>query len=539
MLEPRGDAIPEPGKTADGRAPAAWRSPRTWLALGSAVLTGSALLVSGASSASAATGGNVNPKGILKYGVDLNDTFSNTFDPGASTDDCSYQVYSSLFDSLLSAGNTAVSPLLATSYTDTPSSITFHLRPGATFSNGDPVTAATVEASIDHIKTSPFRFSLTYIQSIQQVNPTTIAFTLNKPVAGDVLLAMTYIDGMVMDPASIPNAGTQPVGAGPFTLSSYQQGSSILLKANHTYWDKSAYKLGGVDFVQVSPGPQEVSALETGAVDMLPIQPEDYAAVKALPNVGIATTKSEDYLVMQTRQSGAPFNDPKVRAAMEYAVDRKGINNAVFSGLGQPAYQPFPSWTAGYNKAVGNKYTYQPAKAKAMLVASGHPHGVSFTLVIPSGSATFSRTAQILQAELAPAGFKMSIQQVSPTDLFTDVYEHGQGDAVLTEELTNGPDLANNFESEYTGIGFAGRELGDTNATLTPLIDQALASLSPSVQGPLMQKAGAIAMATGTEVPLIFEPSVVAYNKSRVGGTVVAPIGECRSNLAGIYIKKG
>ena len=54
-----------------------------------------------------------------------------------------------------------------------------------------------------------------------------------------------------------------------------------------------------------------------------------------------------------------------------------------------------------------------------------------------------------------------------------------------------------------------------------------------------MQKAGAIAMATGTEVPLIFEPSVVAYNKSRVGGTVVAPIGGCRSNLAGIYIKKG
>jgi hypothetical protein len=46
-------------------------------------------------------------------------------------------------------------------------------------------------------------------------------------------------------------------------------------------------------------------------------------------------------------------------------------------------------------------------------------------------------------------------------------------------------------------------------------------------------------MATGTEVPLIFEPSVVAYNKGRVGGTVVAPIGECRSNLAGIYIKKG
>ena len=539
MLEHRRDAIGEPGELSGGRAPAPWRSPRTWLAMGAAVLAGSALLVSGATPASAATGGNVNPNGVLKYGVDLNDTFSDTFDPGASTDDCSYAEYTGVFDSLLAPSNTTVKPLLAASYTATPSSITFHLQPGATFSNGNPVTAATVAASIDHIKASPFRFSLTYIQSIQQVNPQTITFTLNKPVAGDVLWAMTYIDGMQLDPAALPTTSTVPASSGPFTLSSYQQGSSILLKANPTYWDKAAYKLGGVNFVQVSPGPQEVSALETGAVDMLPIQPEDYAAVKALPNVGIATTRSEDYLVMQTRQNQAPFNDPKVRAAMEYAVDRKGINNAVFSGLGQAAYQPFPSWTAGYNKTVGNKYTYQPAKAKALLAAAGHPHGVGFTLVIPSGSATFNRTAQILQAEMAAAGFKMTIQQVNPTDLFTDVYEHGQGDAVLTEELTNGPDLANNFEAEYTGIGFAGRELGDTNAAITPLVDTALTSLSPSVQGPPMRKASGIVMATGTEVPLIFEPSVVAYNKSRVGGTVVAPIGECRSNLSGIYIKKG
>jgi ABC-type transport system substrate-binding protein len=516
------------------------RSPRSWIALGATVVAGSSLAVAGATSAGAASSGSAaNPSGVLKYGVDLNDTFSNTFDPAASTDDCSYTEYTGLYDSLLAPGNTAVSPLLAASYTDTPTSITFHLRPGATFSNGDPVTAATVAASIDHIKTSPFRFSLTYIQSIQQVNPETITFTLNKPVAGDVLWAMTYIDGMQLDPSALPTTSTVPASSGPFTLSSYQQGSSLVLKANPTYWDKSAYKLGGVDFVQVSAGPQEVSALETGAVDMIQLQPEDYASVKSLPSIGIATTPSQDYLVMQTRQSGAPFNNAKVRAAMEYAVNRSAINSAVFSGLGQPAYQPFATSTAGYNKSVGNKYTYQPAKAKALLAAAGHPHGVSFSLVIPSNSATFSRTAEILQAELAPAGFKMSIQQVNPTDLFTDVYEHGQGNAVLTEELTNGPDLANNFEGEYTGIGFAGKELGDTNATLTPLIDQALTSLSPSVQGPLMQKAGAIAMATGTEVPLVFEPSVVAYNKNRVGGTVVAPIGECRSNLAGIYIKKG
>ncbi len=502
-----------------------------------ALVAGSTLAVAASSPSWAATG-TPNPNGILKYGVDLNETFSGTFDPGASTNDCSYTEYTGLYDSLLAPGNTKVGPLLATSYTTTPTSITFHLRPGATFSNGDPVTAATVQASLEHIKASPFRFSLSYIQSIQQVDPQTITLTLNKPVAGDVLWAMTYIDGMQLDPSALPTATAVPASSGPFTLSSYQQGSSMVLKPNPSYWNRSAYKLGGIDFVQVSAGPQQVSALESGAVDMLALQPEDYAPVRALPNVALATTQSQDYLLMQTRQNAAPFNNPKIRAAMEYAVDRNAINKAVFSGLGQAAFQPFATSTAAYNKTVGAKYTYQPAKAKAMLAAAGHPKGVKFTLVIPGGSATFSRTAQILQAEMAPAGFKLSIQQVNGADLVTEVYLHGVGDAVLSEELTNGPDLANNFEAEYAGVGFTGKEFGTTNATLTPLIDQALTSLSPSVQGPPMQKASAVAMATGTEVPLIFEPSVIAYNTKRVGGTVVAPIGGCRSNLAGIYIKK-
>jgi ABC-type transport system substrate-binding protein len=540
-MERRRDAVREQtsrAAVACTRRPGAWRRRRTWLGLGAALMAGSTLVVAGSSPASGATGSTPNPHGVLKYGVDLDETFSGTFDPAASTNDCSYTEYTGLYDSLLSPGNTKVSPLLAASYTSTPTSITFHLRPGATFSNGNPITASTVAASIDHIRTSPYRFSLSYIQSVQAVNPETVTFQLNKPVAGDVLWAMTYIDGMQLDPSALPTSTTAPASSGPFTLVSYQQGSSLVLKANPTYWDKSAYKLGGVDFVQVSAGPQQVSALESGAVDMLALQPEDYAAVKALPNIGLATTPSSDYLLIQTRQNAAPFNNPKVRAAMEYAVDRSAINRAVFSGLGQAAFQPFPSNSAAFNKSVGDKYTYQPQKAKAMLAAAGHPKGVNFTLVIPGGSATFSRTAQIIQAEMAASGFHVTIQQVNGADLFTEVYLHGVGDAVLSEELTNGPDLANNFESEYTGVGFAGRELGDTNATLTPLVDTALTSLSTSVQGPPMQKASAVAMATGTEVPLIFEPSVVAYNKNRVGGTVVAPIGGCRSNLAGIYIKK-
>ena len=86
--------------------------------------------------------------------------------------------------------------------------------------------------------------------------------------------------------------------------------------------------------------------------------------------------------------------------------------------------------------------------------------------------------------------------------------------------------------------GFPANELGSVNPALTPLIEQANASLSPSLQGPLMQQIDKTVIQQGLLVPIDFMPSIVAYNKNRVGGKVVAPIGQCRSNLAGIYIKK-
>ena len=106
-----------------------------------------------------------------------------------------------------------------------------------------------------------------------------------------------------------------------------------------------------------------------------------------------------------------------------------------------------------------------------------------------------------------------------------NVYIKGEGDAVLTEQLSNGPDLANNFENEFLPIGFLTQHFGTANPLLAPYIKQALQYVTAQQQGPYMQKAGALAMAIGAEVPLVFQPSLVGYNKNVVGGTVQAPLG--------------
>lgn len=520
------------------RASSAVRVAAAALATAAAALVVPVTLAAGAG-ASPTAGSDANPNGVLKYGYDLNNEFANDFDPGTEENDCSYTVYQNIFQSVASPGQTQISPGVAQSWTVSPNSetITLHIRPNMVFSNGQPVTATDVMLSLEHTKKSPLRTSLSAIASMQVVNPLTLVVQLNRPTAGDFLWAMTYIDGSVMAPSSI-GSSLHPVGAGPFMLKSYSPGSSLDLVKNPRYWDSKAYPLGGIDFIEVGPGPPSVTALTSGAVDMIQLEPEDYPSVKDNPSIGIAVTQSYDYMVLQMRENTAPFDNSAIRHALEYAVDRPAINSVVFDGLGQPAFQPFPSDSPGYNHRIGNSYSYQPKKAKELLAKAGYPHGVDFELVVPGGDATFDRAATILQAQMAPAGFRATIQEVSGADILQDVYLNKEGNALLSDDLTNGPDISNNFESEYEPSGFSAVELGSVNQQITPLIEEANRSLSPTVQGPLMQEVDKTIMGQGLEVPIEFIPSIVAYSKDVVGGHVVAPIGNCRSDFAGIYVKK-
>ncbi len=533
----------EPGRTNGvGSTPRARRRiHRSVVALGTAgVLLTSLVQAMSSGGPAAASPSNVDPNGVLKYGFDLNNEFSNDFAPATEQNDCSYTVTANIYQSMTTPGNSAIGGGVAQSWTvsNNGSTVTFHIRPGLDFSNGQPVTSADVAASLNHTKTSPLRSSLFAIASIQTPDPSTVVVNLSKPTAGDFLWALTYVDGQIYPASAISTQSSQPVGAGPYLLKSYRQGSSIVITKNPKYWNSKAYPLGGVDFTQVTQGPEAATALTSGAVDMIQVEPENYPQLKGDPNVGISVTKSYDYMAIELRQNTGPFANEQVRAALEYAVNRAAVNKVVFDGLGEAAFQSVPSWSPGYSKSLGTSDSYNPAKAKAMLKAAGYPKGVSFTLIIPSGDATYARAAALLQQELAAAGFTANLQQIPGADFLTDVYIKKQGDAVLSEELSNGPDLTNSFEALFEPSGFPANALGSVNQQLTPLIVQANASLSPSLQGPLMQQIDQTVIKQGLIVPVVFMPSIVAYNKSRVGGKVVAPIGQCRSNLSGIYIKK-
>ncbi|HMC41120.1 MAG TPA: ABC transporter substrate-binding protein, partial [Acidimicrobiales bacterium] len=341
-------------------------------------------------------GGTPDPNGLLRYGVDFPSEFTpNSFDPGASQNSCDKIDEGLIYDSLTELSATGqLEPGLAQSWSFTPggSSLTLHLRPGVTFSDGSPVDAAAVKAAILHNKKSFLRTSLQVIQSITVDDPLTLTLNLNTPTPADLLYAFNDLDGMISDPAA-RDLGKNPVGSGPYVLVS-ADASRIVLKKNARYWNAAAYQPAEIDFVQVATGPPSIAALEAGSIDMTQFEPESLSTVKGDSALGYALQPSHEFLTVQFRLDTTPVNNQLVRQAVNYAINRNEINAVALAGTGRVTDETFSSdQTVAFNQSVADEYTYNPAKAKQLLAQAGFPHGVTVSLVIPAGVALSEREA--------------------------------------------------------------------------------------------------------------------------------------------------
>jgi ABC-type transport system substrate-binding protein len=222
--------------------------------------------------------------------------------------------------------------------------------------------------------------------------------------------------------SSSANPNENLVGAGPFMLKSYAQGQSIVLVKNPKYWDAKDIHLAGITFTEVPNGPQQLTSLESGHVDVEGIPVSDIPALKAQSNLQSNSLFSDgSYFFVPICKSSGPLANVKVRQALSYATDRPSINNALLFGKGEPAWSIFPSSSSFYDKTLTNDYAYNLKKAKALLAQAGYPHGFS-TSIMALPEAVTDQLATVLQGEWKKIGVTMKIVQSSNyvTDLYTD-----------------------------------------------------------------------------------------------------------------------
>jgi ABC-type transport system substrate-binding protein len=497
-----------------------------------------------ACSGSSGGGGGGGAGGILRYGYDLSAQFTNTFDIGKTKGDCDQIVDNYIYDSLVHIdkynGN-KVLPELATSW-DVPAdgrSITFHLRTGVKFTDGNPFDADAAKWNLEHNAKNTTLDDFTHMTGVDVVDKSTIRIDLKDDFAVPFLNDMGDPGRMgIMASPKATDLNNHPVGTGPFTFASYTPGAKISIRRNPDYWGTEP-KLAGIDYVQVGTGPPAVTALRSGQVDLIRFEPESYSTLKANSKVQVVAQPTGAYLQMQFRLGPtSPFNDVRIRQAVEYAVDRDEINRVVNEGLGEVASQPFPKSSASYNPSIANRYPHDPAKAKQLLAEAGKPNGFSFKMVIPGGNITnMERQGALLQRQLGAVGIKADIVRVLGSDIATQYYISRQGDAFAAEKLGGTLD-AGQIYGQYGKFQFVAIYNNQEHADLDQLGLEAQSASHINDAAKINQEAAKIVMENAYELPIAYPPQLMAFDRTRVGGTLRGQTDICDPpDLHNIFMK--
>ncbi|MEE4242758.1 MAG: ABC transporter substrate-binding protein [Desulfopila sp.] len=257
------------------------------------------------------------------------------------------------------------------------------------------------------------------LKEINKVDDYTVEFILNRPEA-------PMIANLGMDFASIHSkeyadammaAGTpekidlEPVGTGPFQLVAYQKDAVIRYKANPDYWAGKA-AIDNLVFAITPDASVRYQKLKAGECHVMPYpNPADVAAMQKDPEIKVLEQEGLNvgYLAYNTKM--APFDNPKVRKALNKAINKQAILDAVFQGAGKIAKNPIPPTIWSYNEAVQDD-TYDPAEAKKMLEAEGVKDLSMKIWAMPVQrpyNPNARRMAELIQADMAEIGVTAEI----------------------------------------------------------------------------------------------------------------------------------
>jgi peptide/nickel transport system substrate-binding protein len=303
-------------------------------------------------------------------------------DPGRITDADSAEVTEQIFDHLVRyrARSTDVEPSLASHWevSENGRVWTFHLRPDVYFHDGTPMDADAVVFSFERQRDPhhPYhQVDFTYwestfrnILSIEKVDALTVRISIERSYA-PFLADLAMFPVSIVSPTAVRRWGADfvrhPVGTGPFRFVEWSPGERVTLEANPYYWD-GAPKIEHLVFVNIRDARQRLISLEGGAIDVAEnLAPEDLQFVALHPELELHKTGGNNVGYLAMNVTHPPFDDPRVRRAVNYAINKTAIVKLIYQGLAQPATGPLPpsSW-AHVDEPL---YQYDRDKAKHLL----------------------------------------------------------------------------------------------------------------------------------------------------------------------------
>ena len=351
------------------------------------VATAISLLTATACTTSESTGGGEGTDGVLRIGSPRALAFAT--DPAIVGNAASAMLNAEIYDQLVQMDGEEYKPELATAWTTEGNDWTFTIRDGVTFSDGSPLTAKDVKASLDRTRQpalgGAFAGLLKDIESVEAPDDRTLVITTGQPL-GTMLANMSQLN--VAPAAQLAGINDElqqqlgtakvPVGSGPYKLESHTSDQKAVLAANDKYWGQKP-KIGRLEYTFIPELSARYTALDTGAIDVTwGVPPDQLTSLEGNDSVVVERVPSYQIYLAWFNGSRKPFDDVRVRQAMIYAIDTDQMIKDLFPGYGKRATAPIPSTVFGYGE--NQPYAYDPERAKRLLAEAGLANGFSVSI---------------------------------------------------------------------------------------------------------------------------------------------------------------
>lgn len=418
--------------------------------------------------------------------------------------------------------------------------VTITLRDGVKFHNGKDFTSADVKYTFDKLfeskgyKSGAFFDTVDgkqvpHINSLETPDPKTVVFSVGRPALKNQLLSNLVAIPIIAE-GTAEQQKTNPVGTGPFKFVAFDQSqNTVEFEAFQQYFE-GAPKFAKLRVKTVTDASGLQAELQTGGVDIAPapsnMPPDTLKLLSESANLKVEQFDGSNIQYVGLNTTSAPLDNPKIRQAIGYAIDRDKLIKELLSGQAKIASSILPAGSWAYSPRA--QYGFDPEKSRALLKEAGYKNE-PIKFKYSSGNAAFNSYAQAIQSSLTAVGLNVQIETLDPGTLRTQlaqgqfqmntgVWIGGNQDPIFLKDLFTtgripGPGVACCNRSRYS------------NEKVDKLLEDAINEVDREKAKALYIEAWGIISNDLPLLPLWYPANMVVANK-RIGNIKMNPSGD-------------
>jgi len=404
------------------------------------------------------------------------------------------------------------------SYPD-PTTLVLNVRKDVVFHDGTPCDAAAVKFNLERNRSHPrsnVKADLASIASIEVAEPLKVVIKLKAP---DTALPGGLSDrsGMMVSPKSLDgdaNVDRAPVGTGAYQFVSWGDGERVVVKRNEKYWKPNRPYPDGIEFsiiTEITTGLRSVVGGQNDFMYGLPARQQAIAERSGSLQVVSGSTLSCTQFYLNWARP--PFNDVRVRRALNFAVDRNAFSKAAFAGLAEPAYMTLPKSHWAYDPSLVSLYPYDPDTARKLLADAGYASGLDVEFVGATDQDSVQRE-EVLIEMLNKVGIRIKFANGPPGTYSSQYFGPEKKGAGLLAGWSGRPDPSQTYASLFTKDTYYNAGRADVPDALVAALHESQASEDLAQRKKALGTVQTIVMENALVVPLVFPPQISVATKN-------------------------